>query len=213
MIYGAASSYTGDVVEILGRLSWKILGFIDNVGGASLPSHLAPVVGPEDVPNSWLESAVVIPLATPRHRLVAEEQARSMGFTRFPPVVDPMSVVANSAVLSEGCIVNAGVVIAAGAEFHGFASVNRNASVGHDATLEGYTFVGPGATLCGSTRIGRGTFIGAGAVILPGVTIGPDAVVGAGAVVTKDVPGDTVVAGNPAQVVRSKGTDNRGFAV
>jgi len=43
--------------------------------------------------------------------------------------------------------------------------------------------------------------IGVRATILPGVTIGPNSIVGACSVVTKDVPPDTVVAGNPARVV------------
>lgn len=43
--------------------------------------------------------------------------------------------------------------------------------------------------------------IGLRATILPGVTIGPNSIVGACAVVTKDVPPDTIVAGNPARVV------------
>ena len=46
-------------------------------------------------------------------------------------------------------------------------------------------------------------FVGMEALILKGVTIGEGAVVGAGAVVTQDVPPRTVVAGNPATVVRS----------
>ena len=45
--------------------------------------------------------------------------------------------------------------------------------------------------------------IGVGATILPDVTIGPNSVVGACSVVTKDVPPDTVVAGNPARVICS----------
>ena len=51
-------------------------------------------------------------------------------------------------------------------------------------------------------RIGDGTWIGARAIILPGVTIGRRCVIAAGAVVSKDVPDDTLVAGNPARVVR-----------
>jgi len=47
-----------------------------------------------------------------------------------------------------------------------------------------------------------GVFIGVHAIILPGVTIGEGAMVGAGAVVTKDVPPRTMVAGNPARVIR-----------
>ncbi len=45
-------------------------------------------------------------------------------------------------------------------------------------------------------------WIGGNVVILPGVTIGEGAVIGAGAVVTHDVEADTIVAGNPAKVIR-----------
>ena len=45
-------------------------------------------------------------------------------------------------------------------------------------------------------------WVGGGAILLPGVTIGRNAVVGAGAVVSRNVPANTVVAGNPARVIR-----------
>jgi maltose O-acetyltransferase len=45
-------------------------------------------------------------------------------------------------------------------------------------------------------------WIGGSAILLPGVRVGRNAVVGAGAVVTRDVPANTVVAGNPARVIR-----------
>jgi maltose O-acetyltransferase len=51
-------------------------------------------------------------------------------------------------------------------------------------------------------HIQDGAWIGTHAVILGGVTIGSGAVIGAQAVVTKDVPSNTVVAGNPAKVVK-----------
>ncbi len=49
--------------------------------------------------------------------------------------------------------------------------------------------------------IGRNVWIGGGAIILPGVSVGDDAVIGAGSVVTRDVPGGTTVAGNPARTL------------
>jgi acetyltransferase-like isoleucine patch superfamily enzyme len=52
------------------------------------------------------------------------------------------------------------------------------------------------------TRVCRRASIGSGAVILCGVTIGEGALVGAGSVVTKDVEPHTVVAGNPARVIK-----------
>jgi len=53
------------------------------------------------------------------------------------------------------------------------------------------------------TLVKRGASIGSGATILCNITIGEYAVVGAGSVVTKDIPANSVVAGNPARVIRS----------
>ena len=52
-------------------------------------------------------------------------------------------------------------------------------------------------------RIENDAWIGAGAFVMRGVAIGARAIVAAGSVVTKDVASDTVVAGNPALVVKS----------
>jgi acetyltransferase-like isoleucine patch superfamily enzyme len=52
------------------------------------------------------------------------------------------------------------------------------------------------------TVIKRGASIGSGATILCDVTVGENAIIGAGSVVTKDVPANSIVAGNPAKVLR-----------
>jgi len=52
------------------------------------------------------------------------------------------------------------------------------------------------------TFIKKGASIGSNATILCGVTIGENALVGAGAMVTKDVPANTVMAGNPAKIIK-----------
>ena len=56
---------------------------------------------------------------------------------------------------------------------------------------------------CIRTLVKRGASIGCGATLLCGITIVENAMIGAGSVVTRDVPPDTVVAGNPARVVKS----------
>ncbi len=53
------------------------------------------------------------------------------------------------------------------------------------------------------TVIKKGASVGTGVTILANVTIGENAIVGAGSVVTKDVPANTIVAGNPAKFFRS----------
>lgn len=52
------------------------------------------------------------------------------------------------------------------------------------------------------TIVRRGASVGSGAVVLGGIEIGERAIVGAGAVVTKDVPAFSIVAGNPARLLR-----------
>ena len=56
---------------------------------------------------------------------------------------------------------------------------------------------------CKPVHIGKNAWIGAGATILPGVTVSDNAVVGAASVVTKDVAPDTIVAGNPAKLIKA----------
>lgn len=56
--------------------------------------------------------------------------------------------------------------------------------------------------ICIPTHIEKRASIGSNATILCGVTIGEGALVGAGSVVTRDVPAWTVVAGNPARVIK-----------
>ena len=54
-----------------------------------------------------------------------------------------------------------------------------------------------------TTVVRRGASIGSGATILSNLEIGENAIVGAGSVVTRDVPANSIVAGNPAKFLRS----------
>lgn len=56
---------------------------------------------------------------------------------------------------------------------------------------------------CILTLVKQGASIGSGSTLLCGVTIGESAVVGAGSVVTKDVPANSMVAGNPARILKA----------
>ncbi|MBC5630265.1 acyltransferase [Clostridium sp. NSJ-6] len=70
----------------------------------------------------------------------------------------------------------------------------------HDASTKrdlGYTKVG-------QVIIEDNVFVGARALIMPGVTVGKNSIVAADSVVTKDVPPNSIVAGNPARVIETK---------
>jgi len=119
------------------------------------------------------------------------------------------------------------VEIQKGAKIGARCKIQSHSFVCEGVTIEDEVFVGhnvnflndryPMATTSGGrvkrdrdwqlerTLVKRRAAIGTGAIILPGITVGEEAVVGAGAIVTKDVADRTVVAGNPARVIRSAG--------
>ena len=92
-------------------------------------------------------------------------------------------------------------------------TIKDNVFVGHGVTFVNDTY--PRATAPGgelqtesdwkveTTLVRRGVSIGSGATILSNVVIGENAIVGAGSVVTRDVLPNTIVAGNPAKILRS----------
>ena len=91
-------------------------------------------------------------------------------------------------------------------------TIEDNVFVGHNVTFINDLF--PRATnshgnlqsesdwKCIPTLVKKGASIGSSATLLAGITVGEGAIVGAGSVVTKDVPPNSIVAGNPARVLR-----------
>lgn len=95
-------------------------------------------------------------------------------------------------------------------------AIGKNVSLGPDVIIyTGSHPLGPGSQrrlseiVAKPVSIEDGCWVGLAAIILPGVTIGHGSVVAAGAVVTQDVPPDSYVEGNPAQVVRKLPWGNR----
>jgi acetyltransferase-like isoleucine patch superfamily enzyme len=97
-------------------------------------------------------------------------------------------------------------------------TIEDNVFVGHNVTFINDLY--PRATTgtgklktdddwtCVATLVKRGASIGSSVTILCGITVGENAIVGAGSVVTKDVPANTIVAGNPARILREADRQN-----
>ena len=134
-----------------------------------------------------------------------------------------------------GCTIGDDVRIGTFVEIQKGAVIGNNCKIQshtficEGVTLEDEVFIGHGVTFtndrfpratndeglpkndnewqCETTLVKRGASIGSGVTLLCGITIGERAIIGAGSVVTKDVPADTIFAGNPGRVLRkiSKG--------
>ena len=76
--------------------------------------------------------------------------------------------------------------------------INLNVTIGHDSIIHDFVEICPAVNISGNCEIGKSAFIGTGAILLPSIKIGEGAIVAAGSVVIKDVPPYTLFAGNPA---------------
>jgi sugar O-acyltransferase (sialic acid O-acetyltransferase NeuD family) len=212
VIYACRTPYAVEVAEVIWRRGDEVALLVDNLvagderadrdGADPVGTIGAATLRPDELSPGQLRLPAVIPLITPGHRFTVQAEARAVGLSSFPPLVDPTSVLARTASVDEGAVLNAAAAIAAATRIGRFAHVNRSASIGHHNVVEDYATLGPGCVLAGHVRVGRGAFVGAGAVCAPKVSIGANAIVGAGAVVVRDIPAGAVAVGNPAKVVR-----------
>lgn len=120
----------------------------------------------------------------------------------------------NGVEIGDGTGVGEYVVISNNARIGKNCIILYHVSICKDAVIGDSVFLGPGARLLNDKYpptkisyppiISAGAVVGGDAILLPGVVVHHRAVVGAGSVVTKDVPRETVVAGNPAREIGTR---------
>jgi sugar O-acyltransferase (sialic acid O-acetyltransferase NeuD family) len=125
---------------------------------------------------------------------------------KFENLIHPTAILSPSVEMGEGCILCAGVIIGSYVKLGNHVVINRGTTVGHDASLEDYTFIGPSAVICSGVVAKEGSSIFAAATVIERKVIGAGSQVGAGAVCLNDVPPKILVAGIPATIKKHLGT-------
>jgi acetyltransferase-like isoleucine patch superfamily enzyme len=127
--------------------------------------------------------------------------------------------------IGDGTKIGTFVEIQKGARIGSHCKIGSHTFICEGVTIESEVFIGHGVTFindryprattatgelqtkvdwyCQNTLVKQGASIGSGATLLGGITVGEKAIIGAGSVVTKNVPRDTIVAGNPARILKA----------
>lgn len=190
---------------------YQVIGYFDN-NPAVQPSYRGiPCLGNREDFIKWAgglkgEKPFFIVSIGPGHgpvRLDIHEEIKKQGL-RPIQAIHRSAFVANHATIGEGSQVYAMATVCVDTQVGKACILNTRASVDHECVIEDGATVGPGATLAGLVHVEKYADIYTGAVVLPRIRIGEGAIVGAGAVVLKDVEPWTVVAGNPARVIKTR---------
>ncbi|KNZ70113.1 sugar O-acyltransferase, sialic acid O-acetyltransferase NeuD family [Thermincola ferriacetica] len=131
-------------------------------------------------------------------RLVTEK-----GFS-LPVIVSATAKVDETVTIGAGTVIMAGSIVNVNTVIGINSIVNSGAIIEHDCRIGDHCHIAPGACLSGGVQVGDLGFIGAGSTIIQNIKVGKEATIGAGSVVIEDVPDNSVVAGNPARIIRYK---------
>jgi sugar O-acyltransferase (sialic acid O-acetyltransferase NeuD family) len=203
VLLGVGSSFVVEYEETCRRLSIEIAAYVRNSDDPAVVADASRLIDVEELTPKHTSKPVAFPLVTPAFRKHLFDLAAKCGFTSFPKLVDPTSILASTTDIGRGTFINAGCTIGAASTIGEFVLVNRHSSLAHHVTVDDFASIGPGVTTGGRVHIGQGAFIGTGATVLPDIRIGANSVVAAGAVVTVDVPEISLVAGNPARTIKT----------
>ena len=122
---------------------------------------------------------------------------------RLINAIHPSANLAHNVTLGRNIVVAAGALVCAHCQIGDSVILNTGCIVDHESMIGTATHVCPGARLAGRVTVESGAFVGIGATITQSLRIGYESVIGAGAVVIRDVPPMTTVVGVPAREIQS----------
>lgn len=204
------SGNADDILDIIAAINavdpgtWKVIGALDdrlvpNVNQTELPI-LGPISAAVSLPDCWFINAIGsdrsyrdLPALLAHIQLPTE---------RYATLIHPRAAISPRSVIGRGVYVHSGASVAARVVVADQIKITANVTIGHDSVIGTGAVLAPGCIIGGGTLIEPYCYIGAGAVIRQGLTIGQGALVGQGAVVVKPVVPHSVVAGNPARLLR-----------
>jgi len=198
--------FNGNAKEALDCIgdNYRVIAFIDDQQSKHGEYQGIPVGGRE-----WLSKLkdgaklLAVPGSTNTYKILDEIIASfSLNDQDWATVIHPQASISSSATVGHNVLIMAGTVLTAESKVGNHCCILPNCVIHHDAVLEDYCTLAAGVLVAGYTRIGQKSYLGAGCRIKNNLTLEKETLVGMGSNVLKSFPPKSVIAGNPARLLR-----------
>ncbi len=207
LILIGASGFGAEVAWILSRMpnAPLLIGFCDDALDKNHGSFCGfPLLGsPESAaPNLDLPILFHCAVGDNAARKTITERAAVLGWTPFS-IIDPSAVIAPDACLGRGLFVGAHTVVSCGARIASHVIINHNTVIGHNARLDDFVHICPGANLSGACHIAEGAFLASNTTVIPERRVGAWASIGAATTVLRDIPDHARLLPSPDKILHA----------
>lgn len=197
-----------DAINVVDGPRYNCIGFLDDDPDViGTRPHGVPVLGPlaqaRELPQSvaFLNGIALLN----RHWLKAGILERvGMPLDRYVTLVHPRATVSARSTVGVGTTIFQHVSVMANAAIGDHVIMLAGCRINHHDVIGDYCDLASNVAIAGKVNVGQSCYLGIGATILGEAHIGEGSLVGAGSVVLHEVPPRTVVAGNPARVLRTR---------
>jgi len=159
------------------------------------------VVGSLNMVKEISHDGVVVAIGSNRIRSQVYKRLQDQG-EKFVQAVHPSAIISPDVKIGAGSMICGGVIVNPGTVIGQNVIVNTGSTIDHHNKIGNHVHIAPGVHTGGETEIGEGTLVGIGSIIMPRCSVGSWSIVGAGSLVHKNLPGNIVAFGVPANIVR-----------
>ena len=160
------------------------------------------VLGKVDDWVKYSDCEFIVAIGSPRVRKLVVDKMHALGSPDFTSLVHPSVLYSNTVTYGKGSIICAGSILTADVNLGGHNILNLNVTVGHECSFGDFVTVAPMVAVSGNVVLRDKVEIGTGAVIRQGLTLSSGSMLGMGGVLTKNIPENTIFAGNPARKLK-----------
>lgn len=146
------------------------------------------------------DTRVVIAVGEPKDRAMLRKRVVEAGFTLGQLISPDLQITKN--IIKQGCLVFSNCIIMPDVAIDENVVVQSGVILTHDDKIGKDTVICPRVTIGGNAIIGEQCFIGLSAVIRDHIEIKSNCIVGMGSVIVNSIEANSVVAGNPAKLLR-----------